>query len=298
MKYLLSFVCVAALAQPVQPGGGGSGASRVSQLTDLKVTITSSRVLTIGLTCSSASPCNPAIGDLPTQVSNSATLTTSGTPTGTAYLWVTAAGARLVGLPGGFTTGTCNANCTTTTATAFPEHVIYLATCSAISGIWQACTDQRAMLRIDKDLIIAGTGAPVLSETPTARTLTFAGGGAATSVTPVYAVDAAFSITSFGTATGTATACASIKCSCTFQATSDATPIDSNGKWQFTYSNATLNSGTQTTGVITPGIGNPSGFQAFTYLFNSTSTAPSWSLLSTASTTANYIVDIACIQVN
>jgi hypothetical protein len=124
---------------------GASGAGMASQLGDLGPVLTSPTVLTAGLNCSNATPCNARLGNTVYSVTNSSTITlTAGS--GTVYLYVDASGALVAGHN---LTLTCAGVCGAVSGvTTFPPGSIPLYTWTATSGVWDTSggTDKRAFL--------------------------------------------------------------------------------------------------------------------------------------------------------
>src|SRR5450756_3205185 len=75
---------------------GASGAGMASQLGDLGLVLTSPTVLTAGLNCSNATPCNTRLVNTVYSVTNSSTITLSA-GSGTLYLYIDASGALAAG---------------------------------------------------------------------------------------------------------------------------------------------------------------------------------------------------------
>jgi hypothetical protein len=132
-------------------GSGGvtssfaSGAGMASQLGDLGMVLTSPTVLTAGLNCSNATPCNARLGSTVYSVTNSSTITISA-GTGTLYLYVDASGALAAGHN---LTLTCAGVCGAVSGvTAFPAGSIPLFTWTATNGVWDTNggSDRRAFL--------------------------------------------------------------------------------------------------------------------------------------------------------
>ena len=124
---------------------GSSGAGMASQLGDLGLVLTSPTVLTAGLNCSNATPCNARLGSTVYSVTNSSTITlTAGT--GTLYLYLDASGALSAGHN---LTLTCSGVCGALAGiTAFPPGSIPLYTWTATNGVWDTAggSDKRAFL--------------------------------------------------------------------------------------------------------------------------------------------------------
>jgi hypothetical protein len=132
-------------------GSGGvtssitSGAGMASQLGDLGLVLTSRTVLTAGLNCSNATPCNTRLGNSVYSVTNSSTITLSA-GSGTMYLYVDASGALVAGHN---LTLTCAGICGAVSAvTTFPVGSIPLYTWTATNGLWDISGggDKRAFL--------------------------------------------------------------------------------------------------------------------------------------------------------
>jgi hypothetical protein len=124
---------------------GASGAGMASQLGDLGLVLTSPTVLTAGLNCSNATPCNTRLGNTVYSVTNSSTITLSA-GSGTLYLYVDATGALVAGHNLTLTcAGVCGA---VSTVTTFPAGSIPLFTWTATNGLWDISggSDKRAFL--------------------------------------------------------------------------------------------------------------------------------------------------------
>jgi hypothetical protein len=124
---------------------GASGAGMASQLGDLGLVLTSPTVLTAGLNCSIATPCNTRLGNTVYSVTNSSTITLSA-GSGTLYLYVDASGALVAGHN---LTLSCAGICGAVSAvTTFPAGSIPLYTWTATNGLWDISggSDKRAFL--------------------------------------------------------------------------------------------------------------------------------------------------------
>ena len=124
---------------------GASGAGMASQLGDLGLVLTSPTVLTAGLNCSNATPCNTRLGTTVYSVTNSSTITLSA-GSGTLYLYVDPSGALAAGHN---LTLTCAGVCGAVSGvTAFPVGSIPLFTWTATNGLWDSNggSDKRAFL--------------------------------------------------------------------------------------------------------------------------------------------------------
>ncbi len=124
---------------------GASGAGMASQLGDLGLVLTSPTVLTAGLNCSNATPCNTRLGNTVYSVTNSSTITLSA-GSGTLYLYVDSSGALAAGHN---LTLTCAGICGAVSGvTAFPVGSIPLFTWTATNGLWDTngASDRRAFL--------------------------------------------------------------------------------------------------------------------------------------------------------
>ena len=124
---------------------GASGAGMASQLGDLGLVLTSPTVLTAGLNCSNATPCNTRLGNTVYSVTNSSTITLSA-GSGTLYLYVDASGALAAGHN---LTLTCAGVCGAVSGvTTFPVGSIPLFTWTATNGHWDTSggSDKRAFL--------------------------------------------------------------------------------------------------------------------------------------------------------
>ena len=107
--------------------------------------LTSPTVLTAGLNCSNATPCNVRLGGTVYSVTNSSTITISA-GSGTLYLYVDASGALAAGHN---LTLTCAGVCGAVSGvTAFPAGSIPLFTWTATNGTWDmnGGSDRRAFL--------------------------------------------------------------------------------------------------------------------------------------------------------
>ncbi len=126
----------------------------IAQVAPLSVTRTSNTRLTIGSECSSANPCNVAFGNTVYSFTSSATADiTAGS--GTAYVYVTPAGALTVGHN---VTVTCTGCTATGSVTAFPADSKPLYSWTATSTVWDVGggADKRALL--STKTITAGAG--------------------------------------------------------------------------------------------------------------------------------------------
>jgi len=116
-----------------------------SQLGDLGLVLSSPTVLTAGLNCSNATPCNTRLGNTVYSITSSSTITLSA-GTGTLYLYVDPSG----GLAAGHNlTLTCAGVCGAVGgATGFPVGSIPLFTWTATNGNWDTNggSDKRAFL--------------------------------------------------------------------------------------------------------------------------------------------------------
>jgi hypothetical protein len=124
---------------------GASGAGMASQLGDLGLVLTSPTVVTAGLNCSNATPCNTRLGTTVYSVTNSSTITLSA-GSGTLYLYVDSSGALAAGHN---LTLTCAGVCGAVSGvTAFPVGSIPLFTWTATNGLWDTNggSDRRAFL--------------------------------------------------------------------------------------------------------------------------------------------------------
>jgi hypothetical protein len=124
---------------------GSGGAGMASQLGDLGLVLTSPTVLTAGLNCSNATPCNTRLGNTVYSVTNSSTITLTG-GSGTLYLYVDSSGALAAGHN---LTLTCSGVCGAIGGvTAFPAGSIPLYTWTATNGLWDTSggSDKRAFL--------------------------------------------------------------------------------------------------------------------------------------------------------
>jgi hypothetical protein len=127
------------------PSSTAGGAGMASQLGDLGLVLTSPTVLTAGLNCSNATPCNTRLGNTVYTVTNSSTITLSA-GSGTLYLYVDASGALAAGHN---LTVACSGACGAVSGvTAFPVGAIPLFTWTATNGLWDinGGSDKRAFL--------------------------------------------------------------------------------------------------------------------------------------------------------
>jgi hypothetical protein len=138
---------------------GGNGAGMASQLGDLGLVLTSSTVLTAGLNCSNAAPCNSRLGNTVYSVTNGSTIfLTSGT--GTLYLYIDPSGALAAGHN---LTLSCAGGCAAVSGVnGFPAGSIPLYTWTATNGTWDTNggSDRRAFLSTRN--LGAGTGVVAL----------------------------------------------------------------------------------------------------------------------------------------
>ena len=134
---------------------GGNGAGMASQLGDLGLVLSSTTVLSAGMNCSSATPCNSRLGNTVYTVSNGSTITlTAGT--GTLYLYIDPSGALTAGHN---LTLNCAGGCAAVSGVnAFPPGSIPLYTWTATNGKWDTGggSDRRAFLSTRN--LGAGTG--------------------------------------------------------------------------------------------------------------------------------------------
>lgn len=147
--------------QPSTVSGVG-GTTMAAQLGDLAAVRTSSTVLTMGAGCTSSSPCNVRFGYQVYSITNSATATISG-GSGTAYIYVSGAGALTVGHN---LTVACSAGCTQQSGvTSFPPNVLPIYSWTATNGTWDSTggRDQRAFLNAKT---LAGGQGIVITEAP------------------------------------------------------------------------------------------------------------------------------------
>jgi hypothetical protein len=131
------------------PSGTPDSSGSLSSL----ATAVSGPVLTIGAGCSSTTPCNVRVGSVIYAITNTATANLSG-GTGTAYVYVTSAGALTVGHDLNLT---CTAVCSAVSGiTGFPTGSFPIATWAADSGIWGTGTDVRATFGTDPITVSTG----------------------------------------------------------------------------------------------------------------------------------------------
>ncbi len=139
---------------PAGTGSGGSGASTASQLSDFNVTRTSATTLTVGASCSAATPCNVRFGSLTYSFTNGATINQGG-GSGFVYVYVSSSGLLTAGH--NFSVA-CAGGCVAQSGiTSFPADSIPIFTWSATNNVWDPTgLDERALLA-SKD-ILAGPG--------------------------------------------------------------------------------------------------------------------------------------------
>ena len=180
---------------PVQDRHAAPAIARV--LGDLAAVRTSSTVLSIGVGCAAASPCNVRFGYQVYSIANSATATVGGSGIGTAYVYLNNSGTLMVG---NNLTVTCSAGCTQQAGiTSFPPNVLPLYTWTATNGTWDITggRDQRAFL--SAKTLAAGQGI-VVTEAPGQSTLAVDNG-----VIPTYLMNSV-TLTFPSIATGTCAA--------------------------------------------------------------------------------------------
>lgn len=151
-------------------GGGGSGASSVSQLTDFLAVRTTTALITIGAG-------NAQVGT-PVTAFSSATASLGGvSSTGTAYGYVSSAGVLTVGHNTAATI-TCVICTTATGITTFPDGSIPLFTATFTSNVWDVSGINNLRAAFSSRPIV-GTGSVSVSETGGVVTVN----GSATTVT-------------------------------------------------------------------------------------------------------------------
>jgi len=134
---------------------GGAGVQTASQLSDLLASPSSATTLTIGASCSVATPCNVRFGGA-THAYTISTSTAISAGSGTAYIYLDQNGNLTVGHS---MTIRCASGCLAASGvTAFPANSIPLFTWTATNGTWDAAggTDWRAFQSTTN--ISAGTG--------------------------------------------------------------------------------------------------------------------------------------------
>ncbi len=139
--------------QPQTAPSGGALLS--SQLMDFSVIETNSTTLSVGSSCSAATPCNFRFGASTYSVTAPASVSLTG-GSGTAYVYLMSNGTLAVGSN---LTLSCTAVCGVQSGiTAFPPTTIPLFTVTATNGTWNASgiTDYRAFL--SAKTVGAGTG--------------------------------------------------------------------------------------------------------------------------------------------
>ncbi len=140
--------------EPQTVSGTGTGASTASQLGDFSVTRTSATTLTVGASCSPATPCNVRFGSLNYSFTSGATISQGG-GSGFVYVYISSSGTLTAGH--NFTVS-CPGGCVAQSGvTSFPADSIPIFTWSATNNAWDPTgLDQRAFLAT-KD-ILAGPG--------------------------------------------------------------------------------------------------------------------------------------------
>ena len=135
-------------------------------LSALAVTLSSPTVLTLGASCSAATPCNVRFGNTVQSIQTPSTATVAG-GTGTAFIYVDQNGVLTVGHS---MTVNCSVGCQSEPGiTTFPYDVIPIATWGAVNGVWnQQGNDWRSWL--STQIINAGQGIVVV-EAGTATTI-------------------------------------------------------------------------------------------------------------------------------
>lgn len=127
-------------------GGGGAAVTSLRELTDCKITRTSSTVLTIAA-------CPMGIGENVTDLPAATVTLSTPSASSTLDIRVDSTGALIAVNPGA-TTATCNANCVVSAVT--PANTIQIGTATYSAGNWDVSgiTDKRTMVR--RDLFKAG----------------------------------------------------------------------------------------------------------------------------------------------
>lgn len=135
---------------PPASGSGGGGATAVSGLTDLKVTATTTVV--------SIAAGTVRFGNTPYTVTAATATITAGSGSGTAKVFLTAAGAVVVEHPtaAGLTITCSSCTASQVTTPTVPSTAIPLADVTISSGAWGTVTDSRAM--ISSKPLTASTG--------------------------------------------------------------------------------------------------------------------------------------------
>lgn len=139
---------------------GGAGGGTTTAWNDLRILRVSNSQLTIGDTCSAATPCLVRFGNTVLSVQAPLTATiTAGTGTGMARVYVTESGVILVdhSLSAGVTV-TCTAGCNTqqTVVPVFPVNSVPLGEVIITAGAWASVVDLRAALH--NRALVAGQG--------------------------------------------------------------------------------------------------------------------------------------------
>ncbi|HXR78918.1 MAG TPA: hypothetical protein VN737_23285 [Bryobacteraceae bacterium] len=148
--------CTATNAWTVQSGGApGTAATMISQLGDLQVTRTSNTVLTIGASCSTATPCNVHFGTTVYSIASTSTATISGSATGMLYIYVTNAGVLTVGSNLSVACSSCSAQ---SGVTSFPPDSIALETWPVTNGALNAAGGQDFRALLGTKNVVAGQG--------------------------------------------------------------------------------------------------------------------------------------------
>jgi hypothetical protein len=169
--------------QAANVSGTGGGVTMAYQLGDLAAVRTSSNALSIGGGCTPTSPCNVRFGYQVYSITNSATVTVSGSGIGTAYIYLNSSGVLMVG---NNLTVTCSAGCTQQSGvTSFPPNVLPIYIWTATNGAWDTTGghDERAFL---SSKTLAGGQGIIVTEAPGQSTLAVDNG-----VIPTYLMNSA-----------------------------------------------------------------------------------------------------------
>jgi len=135
--------CAATNVWALEGGSGGGSSSLPAMAVSANGTL-----LSIGATCSTASPCNVRIGSTVYSFTNGASATIS-SGSGTAFVYVDSNGTLTVGHNFGIGSVTCTGPCAALNGiTAFPPDSIPIWTWTATAGTWTSTggTDERAFL--------------------------------------------------------------------------------------------------------------------------------------------------------
>ena len=154
------YACTAGNTWTVQ---GISGATMASQLNDFAAVLSGSTV-TVGATCSAATPCNVRFGNTVRSFVSAATLTLSGSASGTVYIYIDPSGTLTAGSSVALTCSGCTY---AVNVNSFPAGSIPLYSWTVTSGSFNSSgkTDMRALL--STKILAAGSGIQVIESAGT-----------------------------------------------------------------------------------------------------------------------------------